>query len=188
VGFAAGLGFAWASRRSGFRVGLAAQIRSQLPRRDGLGFAWVSRGLRCPDPVSAAQTRRSGFRLGFAWASLPRSGLRSLSAAPDPVSAGKEKAVPPQIRSQLEMLGCVSGGAGGVLRVCFPSFYIASNIIKYFRDYFPKCKQTLKKQSFSLKSFSFANILRWRIFYIETNGALVVIVVKEFVLSPITGE
>uniref|UniRef100_A0A2N9EM41 Uncharacterized protein n=1 Tax=Fagus sylvatica TaxID=28930 RepID=A0A2N9EM41_FAGSY len=29
----------------------------------------------------------------------PRSGLSSLSAAPDPVSAGEEKAVPPQIRS-----------------------------------------------------------------------------------------
>jgi hypothetical protein len=62
---------------------------------------------------------------------------------------------------------------GCVLRVCFLSFYVAPNIVKYFRDYFPKCKQTLKKQSFSLKSFSFSNILRWRIFYIETNGALI---------------
>jgi hypothetical protein len=35
---------------------------------------------------------------------------------------------------------------GCVLRVCFPSFYIAPNIVKYFRDYFSKCKQTLKKQ------------------------------------------
>ena len=59
------------------------------------------------------------------------------------------------------------GGAG----VCFLSFYVAPNIVKYFRDYFPKCKQTLKKQSFSLRSFSFANILRWRMFYDETNGA-----------------
>ena len=49
---------------------------------------------------------------------------------------------------------------GCVLRVCFLSFYVAPNIVKYFRDYFPKCKQTLKKQSFSLKSFSFVNILR----------------------------
>ena len=73
-----------------------------------------------------------------------------------------------------------SGGAGvcfwwcwGVFYVCvFFSFYVAPNIVKYFRDYFPKCKQTLKKQSFSLRSFSFANILRWRMFYVETNGAL----------------
>uniref|UniRef100_A0A2N9IHQ1 Uncharacterized protein n=1 Tax=Fagus sylvatica TaxID=28930 RepID=A0A2N9IHQ1_FAGSY len=71
-----------------------------------VGFAavWVSRGSRCPDPVSAAQTQRSGFRLGFSWASLPRSGLSSLSAAPDPVSAGEEKAVAPD-PVQLEMWG-----------------------------------------------------------------------------------
>ena len=55
----------------------------------------------------------------------------------------------------------------------FFSFYVAPNIVKYFRDYFPKCKQTLKKQSFSLKSFLFTNILLWRMFYVETNGALV---------------
>jgi hypothetical protein len=53
----------------------------------------------------------------------------------------------------------------------FFSFYVAPNIVKYFRDYFLKCKQTLKKQSFSLKSFSFTNILRWRMFYVETNKA-----------------
>ena len=51
-------------------------------------------------------------------------------------------------------------------------FYVAPNIVTYFRDYFPKCKQTLKKQSFFLKSFSFTNILRWRMFYVEINGAL----------------
>jgi hypothetical protein len=43
--------------------------------------------------------------------------------------------------------------------------------VKYLLDHFPKCKQTLEKQSFSLKSFAFANILRWRMFYVETNGA-----------------
>ena len=42
----------------------------------------------------------------------------------------------------------------------FFSFYVAPNIVKYFRDHFLKCKQTLKKQSFSLKLFSFTNILR----------------------------
>ena len=51
----------------------------------------------------------------------------------------------------------------------FFSFYVIPNIVKYFWDYFPKCKQTLKKQSFSLKSFSFTNILRWRIFYVKTT-------------------
>ena len=69
------------------------------------------------------------------------------------------------------VLGCVSGGAGVCFTCVFFSFYVAPNIVKYFQDYFPKCKQTLKKQSFSLRSFSFANILRWRMFYVETNGA-----------------
>ncbi len=54
----------------------------------------------------------------------------------------------------------------------FFSFYVVPNTVKYFSNYFPKCKQTLEKQSFSLKSFSFTNILRWRMFYVETNGAL----------------
>jgi hypothetical protein len=52
------------------------------------------------------------------------------------------------------------------------SFYVAPNTVKYFSDYFPECKQTLEKQTFSCKSFAFANILRWRMFYVETNGAL----------------
>jgi hypothetical protein len=43
--------------------------------------------------------------------------------------------------------------------------------VKYLLDYFPKCKQTLEKQSFSLKSFAFANILQWKIIYSKTNGA-----------------
>jgi hypothetical protein len=43
--------------------------------------------------------------------------------------------------------------------IVFFSFYVAPNTVKYFSNYFPKCKQTLKKQSFSLKSFSFTNIL-----------------------------
>jgi hypothetical protein len=42
----------------------------------------------------------------------------------------------------------------------FFSFYVAPNTVKYFSDYFPKCKQTRKKQTFSCKSFVFANILR----------------------------
>ena len=42
----------------------------------------------------------------------------------------------------------------------FFSFYVAPNTVKYFSDYFPKCKQTWKKQTFSCKSFVFANILR----------------------------
>jgi predicted PurR-regulated permease PerM len=68
---------------------------------------------------------------------------------------------------------CGGGFAFAVVSAFFLffSFYVAPNIVKYFRDYFPKCKQTLKKQSFSLKSFSFTNILRWRMFYVETNEA-----------------
>jgi hypothetical protein len=53
----------------------------------------------------------------------------------------------------------------------FFSFYVAPNTVKYFSDYFPKCNQTQEKKLFSLKSFTFANILRWKIFYVETNGA-----------------
>ena len=60
----------------------------------------------------------------------------------------------------------------GFLNFLF-SFYVAPNTVKYFSDYFPKCNQTLEKQLFSLKSFTFTNILRWKMFYVETNGALV---------------
>ena len=42
----------------------------------------------------------------------------------------------------------------------FFSFYVVPNTVKYFSDYFPKCKQTQKKQTFSCKSFAFANILQ----------------------------
>ena len=45
---------------------------------------------------------------------------------------------------------------------------------KIFSEHFPECNQTRKKKSFSLKSFSFENILQWKIFYSETNGALFV--------------
>ena len=55
----------------------------------------------------------------------------------------------------------------------FFSFYVVPNIVKYFQKHFPKFKQTQEKQIFSCKSFAFTNILRWRIFYSETNGALV---------------
>ena len=40
------------------------------------------------------------------------------------------------------------------------SFYVAQNTVKYFSDYFPKCKQTRKKQTFSCKSFAVENVLR----------------------------
>jgi hypothetical protein len=67
-------------------------------------------------------------------------------------------------------------GGGFVLSsgfLCFfsSSFYVAPNTVKYFQKHFPKCKQTPEKQIFSCKSFAFTNILRWRIFYVKTNGA-----------------
>ena len=54
----------------------------------------------------------------------------------------------------------------------FFSFYVAPNTVKYFLEHFPEYKQTPEKQTFFCKLFAFANILRWRMFYIETNGAL----------------
>ena len=62
----------------------------------------------------------------------------------------------------------------GLLFLKFFFFFIlrCSKHCKIFSDYFPKYKQTLEKQSFSLKSFTFTNILRWRMFYVETNGAV----------------
>jgi hypothetical protein len=123
VGFAADLGFAWASRRSGFRMGFAAVWVSR-GLRGGLGFAWASRRIW----VSR-------------WASR-RSQVDSVSALflsrPDPVSA---LSLPPPIQSQLErrrrcrprsglswrcwgvfpvVLGCDSGGAG----VCFTCVFL----------------------------------------------------------------
>jgi hypothetical protein len=50
-------------------------------------------------------------------------------------------------------------------------FYVTPNTVKYFTYHFPECNQTSENKSFSLKSFAFANILRWKIFYSETNGA-----------------
>ena len=53
-----------------------------------------------------------------------------------------------------------SGGlrCGFVLFFCF--MLLQTHNVKYLLDHFPKCKQTLEKQSFFLKSFAFANILR----------------------------
>ena len=73
----------------------------------------------------------------------------------------------------------------GLLFLIFFFFSIlrCSKHCKIFSDYFPKCKQTLEKQSFSLKSFTFINILRWRMFYVETNGALGQFVGRDVVSS-----
>jgi hypothetical protein len=59
------------------------------------------------------------------------------------------------------MVVCGGGFAFAVVSdFSFFSFYVASNIGKYFLDYFPKCNQTQEKKLFFLKSFTFANILR----------------------------
>jgi hypothetical protein len=62
-----------------------------------------------------------------------------------------------------------SFGCGYFQLICFT--LLQTHNVEYFLKHFLKCKQTLEKQSFSCKSFAFANILRWRIFYVETNGA-----------------
>jgi hypothetical protein len=54
----------------------------------------------------------------------------------------------------------VCGGGIAVSNFFLFSLYYTPNTVKYFSDYFPKCKQTQKKQMFSCKSFAFANILR----------------------------
>jgi hypothetical protein len=69
----------------------------------------------------------------------------------------------------------VGGGCGGRWRMWwleFFFFYIAQNTVKYFSEHFPECNQTSENKQFSLKSFAFANILRWKIFYSEINEAL----------------
>ena len=57
-------------------------------------------------------------------------------------------------------------GSGGFVLRCSKHFNV-----EYFPEHFSECKQTLEKQIFSCKSFAFANILRQKIFYVETNGA-----------------
>ena len=90
VGFAADLGFAWASRR--IWVSRWASWRSQV---DPVSAIFLSR----PDPVSALslppqirsqleRKRRCRLRFGLSWRGEG-------GAAPDPVSAREEKAVGP---------------------------------------------------------------------------------------------
>jgi hypothetical protein len=43
--------------------------------------------------------------------------------------------------------------------------------------------KTEKKKSFSLKSFSFENILQWKIFNSETNGALVRLITQQYSIN-----
>ena len=67
-----------------------------------------------------------------------------------------------------------SGGFGCVFFFFFCFTLLQTHNVNYFPSIFLECKQILEKQSFSLKLFTFTNILRWRMFYIETNGALVI--------------
>jgi hypothetical protein len=46
--------------------------------------------------------------------------------------------------------------------------YLSHNTVKYFPEHFPECNQTQKKKKFIFPEI----ILQWKIFYIETNGAL----------------
>ena len=64
-------------------------------------------------------------------------------------------------------VGCGVGLGGWQGWVCFT--LLQTHNVEYFLE---QCKQTSEKQTFFRKSFVFVNILRWRIFYIETNGAI----------------
>jgi hypothetical protein len=56
---------------------------------------------------------------------------------------------------------------------CFFFFLVSQNTVKFFLKFFPKCNQTPEKKLISLKSFTFETILRWKIIYNKTNGALI---------------
>ena len=64
-----------------------------------------------------------------------------------------------------------SGGFGCVFFFLFCFTLLQTHNVNYFPSIFLECKQILEKQSFSLKSFTFANILRLKMFYVETNEA-----------------
>ena len=66
-----------------------------------------------------------------------------------------------------------SGGFGYEFFFVFCFMLLQIHNVKYLLDHFPKYKQIPEKQSFFLKSFSFTNILRRKIIYIETNKALI---------------
>jgi hypothetical protein len=66
---------------------------------------------------------------------------------------------------------------GGEIALCnrFLNFFFF--ILRYFKHYkiffrlFSGMQPNTGKKLFSLKSFTFANILQWKIIYSETNGA-----------------
>jgi hypothetical protein len=73
------------------------------------------------------------------------------------------------VGSRWAVVWIVMGGGCGDWSVFFFFFLRVPNTVKYFSEHFPKYNQTSENKSFSLKSFVFANILRWKIFYSETN-------------------
>jgi hypothetical protein len=60
-------------------------------------------------------------------------------------------------------------GVGFLLFFCFT--LLQTHNVKYLLEHFPRMQTNVEKQSFSLKSFTIANILHCKIFFNETNGA-----------------
>jgi hypothetical protein len=197
VGFTADLGLwgaavgsRWASQQMvGFAVGLAADLGLPVGFAvglrgagfaGGLGVVWVGFGVR---QIWVAGWVWVGCGVGFGvrqiWAlGGLRGGLRGCG-----VDLGGLRGGFGGLRGCGVDLGGLRGGFGWLAvdsggfgcgyfqLICFT--LLQTHNVEYFLKHFLECKQTLEKQSFSCKSFAFTNILRWRIFYFETNGALI---------------
>jgi hypothetical protein len=62
-------------------------------------------------------------------------------------------------------------GCGFFLLFCFT--LLQTHNVEYFPKHFPRMQTNTEKKLFSLKSFAFENILQCKMFYIETNRALI---------------
>ena len=66
-----------------------------------------------------------------------------------------------------------SGGFGFGFFFLFCFTLLQTHNVEYFSEHFPRMQTNTGKKLFSLKSFVFENILQCKMFYIETNRALV---------------
>ena len=63
------------------------------------------------------------------------------------------------------------GGFGCVYFLLISFTLLQTHNVEYFLEHFPRVQINTEKQTFFCKSFAFVNILRQKMFYIETNGA-----------------